>query len=943
MFENFINRHINKSKEDLFLMLKKINVESIDELIDKTIPEHIRLKKDLNLPEPVSEYELLEELNKKANKNKVFKTYIGLGYYNTITPTVILRNIFENPSWYTSYTPYQAEISQGRLESLLNFQTMVSDLTGLPISNSSLLDEGTAAAESMAMFYRINSKKKFFISDNCFIQTIKVVETRAKALGISLVVGDIKDYLEDKDIFGYILQYPDEKGNIQDYTEVINKIHQNNSMVALACDILSLSILKTPGEMDADVAFGSTQRFGIPLGYGGPHAAFFSTKEEYKRQVPGRIIGVSIDKYGNTAYRMSLQTREQHIRRDKANSNICTSQVLLANMAAMYCVYHGPKGIKSIAERINKYACILKNNLERLGFKQLNEVFFDTLRIYSDIGIEKIKEIANENKINFRYINNQEIGISIDETTSLNDIEDIIKVFSKARNVEYKFIKNFENSKIPSNLKRKTKFLQNKVFNSYHSETELTRYIKYLERKDISLTDSMIPLGSCTMKLNPTTTLIPLSWRKFANIHPFVPKEQSEGYLEIINELESYLCEITGFSAVSLQPNSGAQGEFTGLLVIKKYLKDNNQENRNIALIPSSAHGTNPASAVMAGFKVVVVNCDQNGNIDFNDLLKKIEINKDKLAVLMITYPSTHGVFEENIKEICNLVHNYNGFVYMDGANMNAQVGLTSPKEIGADVCHLNLHKTFAIPHGGGGPGAGPIAVVEKLKKYLPSHPIIKLSDSDITVSSSPWGSSLILLISYSYIRLLGSKGLKETTKYAILNANYVKSRLEKYYKILFKGKNNTVAHELIIDLREFKSTANIEVEDVAKRLADYGFHAPTMSWPVPGTIMIEPTESESKKELDRFCDAMINIYKEIKEIEENVYSKDNNVLKNSPHTLYDLTKENWDFPYSREKAIFPLEYLKHKKFFPSVNRINNAYGDRNLICTCPDIKQYFV
>ncbi|GIW22139.1 MAG: glycine dehydrogenase (decarboxylating) [Candidatus Sericytochromatia bacterium] len=941
MLESFVNRHINISDEDLSLMLKEINVTSIDELIDKTIPEYIRLKENLNLPEPSSEYELLEEINKKANKNKVFKTYIGLGYYNTITPSVILRNIFENPSWYTSYTPYQAEISQGRLESLLNFQTAISELTGLPISNASLLDEGTAAAEAMAMFYRINPKKRFFISDKCFIQTIQVVKTRALALGLEVIIGDVNEYLNDENICGYILQYPDEKGNILDYSKVIEKIHQNKSLVALACDILSLTILKTPAEMNADVAFGSTQRLGIPLGYGGPHAAFFATKEEFKRQVPGRIIGVSIDKYGNKAYRMALQTREQHIRRDKANSNICTSQSLLANMASMYCIYHGPNGLKKISNRIHKYACILEKNLINLGYKQLNENFFDTLRIYSDIGIKKIKEIAIENKTNFRYINENEIAISIDETTSLQDIEEIVKIFALSKNIDFIFIQNVNYDRIDNSLKRKSEFLKHKIFNCYHSETELLRYIKTLEKRDISLTESMIPLGSCTMKLNPTTTLIPLSWRKFANIHPFVPKEQVQGYLEIIQELEKYLCEITGFSAVSLQPNSGAQGEFAGLLTIREYLKDNNQENRNIALIPSSAHGTNPASAVMAGFNVVVINCDENGNIDFNDLSKKVEDNKDNLAVLMITYPSTHGVFEENIIDICDLIHKNGGFVYMDGANMNAQVGLTNPRKIGADVCHLNLHKTFAIPHGGGGPGAGPIAVTEKLKKYLPSHPILdNFKETSITVSSAPWGSALILLISYSYIRLLGSEGLKLSTKYAILNANYIKSRLEKYYKVLFKGKNNTVAHEMIIDFREFKKI-NIDVEDIAKRLADYGFHAPTISWPVPGTIMIEPTESESKKELDKFCDAMISIYNEIKEIENEKYSKENNVLKNSPHTIYDLVKENWDFPYSKEKAVFPLEYLKNNKFFPSVNRINNAYGDRNLICTCPNIDDY--
>ncbi|MFN8575437.1 MAG: aminomethyl-transferring glycine dehydrogenase [Candidatus Sericytochromatia bacterium] len=943
---DFSRRHIGIDEASLESVLKTINIDSVDDLINKTVPDVIRLKNGINIPESIDEYNFTKQLKEIAKKNKIFKSYIGLGYYNCIVPPVIQRNIFENPGWYTSYTPYQAEISQGRLESLLNFQTMVCSLTSMEIANASLLDEATAAAEAMTMMHRLKERSiksdKIFISDKCYPQTIDVLRSRANPLNIELVVDSIKNFNENDDYFGLIIQYPNEDGSIKKYSDLVNIVdlaHSRKCLVAFATDLMSSVLLKPAGELGADIVFGSAQRFGVPLGYGGPHAAFFATKDEFKRQIAGRIIGVSVDSQGNKAYRMALQTREQHIRRDKANSNICTAQALLANMSAMYVVYHGKEGLKDIANKIHYLTCILSDSLEKLGYKQVNESFFDTIKIKVD-SIEKIKEKALHNNINFRYFDNEYIGISIDETTQLEDIENIIKVFS-----DEKFeISNNVESKIPENLKRTSDFLNYDVFKSHHSETKMMRYIKSLENKDISLTNSMIPLGSCTMKLNAASQMYPVSWPEFSQIHPFVPLEQVEGYLEIFKELESYLSEITGFSGVSLQPNSGAQGEYAGLMVIREYFLNKKQENRNIALIPSSAHGTNPASAVMAGMKVVVVNCDSEGNIQIEDLKSKAEANKDNLSCLMVTYPSTHGVFEKGIKEICQIIHDNGGLVYMDGANMNAQVGLTSPANIGADVCHLNLHKTFSIPHGGGGPGMGPICVTETLKPFLPKHSLVKNTESEKginSVSAAPWGSASILLISYAYIKLLGKKGITDATKYAILNANYIKSRLEKYYKILFTGENGFVAHEMIVDLRDFKNSAKIEAEDVAKRLMDYGFHAPTMSWPVAGTIMIEPTESESKDELDRFCDAMISIYHEIKEIEESKFDTENNVLKNAPHTSFMICNDNWDYPYSRKKAAYPLDYLRDNKIWATVGRINNAFGDRNLVCTCPSLSEY--
>lgn len=940
----FSQRHIGVDDSELHQVLKTINVKSVDELINKTVPESIRLKKEINIPDSVSEYRFINELKEIAQKNKLFKSYIGLGYYDCITPAVIQRNIFENPGWYTSYTPYQAEISQGRLESLLNFQTMVSDLTGMDIANASLLDEATAAAEAMTMMHRSKDRSvnsdKIFISNKCLPQTIDVLKTRAYPLGIELVIDSIEKFNVNDNYYGLILQYPEEDGNIEDYSDVINQAHSKKCLVAFGADLMSLALLKSPGELGADIVFGSAQRFGVPLGYGGPHAAFFATKDQFKRQIPGRIIGVSVDSQGNKAYRMALQTREQHIRRDKANSNICTAQALLANMAAMYAVYHGKEGIKNIALHIHNLALLLSEELEKLGIKQENKFFFDTLKIKTDNN-KKIEEKALSKNINFRYFDDY-IGISIDETTRIEDIEQIIEVFSDSKNnrIQIKELK----VNLPENLIRTSDFLNHEVFNSFHSETKMMRYIKHLENKDISLTHSMIPLGSCTMKLNAASEMYPVSWAEFSKIHPFVPLEQVEGYKKIFGELEGYLSEITGFPGVSLQPNSGAQGEFAGLMVIREYFLDKKEDHRNIALIPSSAHGTNPASAVMAGMKVIVVNCDAEGNIEIEDLKAKAQEHKDDLSCLMVTYPSTHGVFEKGIKEMCQIIHDNGGLVYMDGANMNAQVGLTSPANIGADVCHLNLHKTFSIPHGGGGPGMGPICVTEELKPFLPGHPLVKNNNSEKAinaVSAAPWGSASILLISYAYIKLLGKQGITDATKYAILNANYIKARLEKHYKILFTGENGCVAHEMIVDLREFKNTAKIEAEDVAKRLIDYGFHAPTMSWPVAGTIMIEPTESESKDELDRFCDAMISIYNEIKEVEEGKFNTENNVLKNAPHTNLVIASDEWSYPYSRQKAAYPLDYLKSRKVWATVGRINNAYGDRNLVCTCPPLSDY--
>ncbi len=946
----FATRHIGPNEAEQQTMLKQIGFSSIDELIDNTVPPAIRLKEPLKTGGPVSEAEYLAQLKEVASKNIVAKTYIGQGYYDTFTPAVILRNLFENPGWYTQYTPYQAEIAQGRLESLLNFQTMISDLTALPIANASLLDEGTAAAEAMAMLFNHKNKAdditapKFFVDDKVFRQTMEVISTRAKPIGIEIISGDYRAANLDETYFGVIVQYPNAEGSIEDYRKFIQLAHDVNAQVIMAVDLLSLTLLTPPGELGADVAIGSAQRFGVPMGFGGPHAAFFATKDEFKRNIPGRIIGISIDAQGNRCLRMALQTREQHIRREKATSNICTAQALLANMAAMYAVYHGPEGLKNIAKRVSLLAQTLHEELNELGFDTPNESYFDTIKV-TNTDVKIIREIALANAINFNYIHENIITISLDETTSQRDILDILHVFASAKNIDtvnatFNTEGNLEN--IPSSLTRNSGFLLHPVFNTHRSESQMMRYLKKLENRDLSLTHSMIALGSCTMKLNAAAELIPVSWPEFGKMHPFAPASQWKGYQQIITELENWLSNITGFAATSLQPNSGAQGEYAGLLAIRAYHESRIETHRNIILIPISAHGTNPASAVMAGFKVLVTKCDEAGNIDVEDLKKHAEKHANDLAGLMVTYPSTHGVFEESIKDICQLVHENGGLVYMDGANMNAQVGLTSPGLIGADVCHLNLHKTFAIPHGGGGPGMGPICVNEKLKPFLPGH---NLSDSDplapTAISAAPFGSASILLISYAYIKMLGAEGLKSATEYAILNANYMKSRLKKYFKILYTGKNGTCAHEFIVDLRPFKQSAGIEAEDVAKRLMDYGFHAPTLSFPVAGTIMIEPTESEDKAELDRFCDALISIYDEIKEIEKGTVDKTDNPLKNAPHTLQVITAEEWNHGYSRQVAAFPIAHTREFKFWPASGRVNNTYGDRNLICTCEPIESY--
>ncbi len=949
----FQRRHNGPNSIDTKAMLQTIGVQSISELISKTVPASIRLKQPLDLPEAISEFEYLQTLKAVAAKNKLFKTYIGLGYYNTITPSVILRNIFENPGWYTQYTPYQAEISQGRLESLLNFQTMVCDLTGLAIANASLLDEATAAAEAMAMlFHHVNKndkadKPKFFVDELTFAQTKDVLATRALPIGIELVFGDYKAAEIDATYFGALVQYPNSNGSIEDYKVFIDAVHAEKGYVVMATDLLALTLLKSPGELGADVAVGSAQRFGVPLGYGGPHAAFFATQDEFKRGMPGRLIGVSIDAQGNRALRMALQTREQHIKREKATSNICTAQALLANMAVMYAVYHGPEGLKNIAERVTTLAQVLNNGLFELGFYNINTAYFDTLIVKVDA--DKLLPLAEQNEVNFRYIDAHHVGISLDETTSQKDILDIVYIFAQLNGLneaEIEFDSDEVLASIPTFAKRTSDYLTHPVFNTHHSESQMMRYIKQLENKDLSLNTSMISLGSCTMKLNAASEMIPVSWPEFGGMHPFVPTSQTAGYQQIIDELSAYLCTITGFDACSLQPNSGAQGEYAGLLTIMAYHKANGNAHRNVVLIPISAHGTNPASAVMAGMKVVVVKGTEEGHIDVADLKLKAEQYKDTLGGLMVTYPSTHGVFEETIKEICSIIHQLGGQVYMDGANMNAQVGITSPAEIGADVCHLNLHKTFAIPHGGGGPGMGPICVREHLAKYLPSHILVDGQQSTVdgshgAVSAAPYGSASILLISYAYIKMLGYDGVTMATEFAILNANYMKARLEAFYPILYSGTNGTAAHEFIIDLRPFKVTAGIEAEDVAKRLIDYGFHAPTMSFPVAGTIMIEPTESEDKGELDRFCDAMIGIHDEIKAIEAGKFDKLNNPLKNAPHTQALVCADTWDLPYSRKEAAFPLYYVTLNKFWPSVARINNTYGDRNLICTCEPIESY--
>ena len=948
--KEFQARHIGPDPAETMEMLKSIGKKDLNSLIDSTIPAGIRSTETLKNPEPQSEYEYLRELRRIANRNKVFRTYIGQGYYGTITPSVILRNVFENPGWYTQYTPYQAEISQGRLESLLNFQTVVTDLTGLPLANASLLDEATAAAEAMAMlFHHVNkteniTQPKFFVDNNIFPQTRDVLITRAEPIGIELVFGDATTFTVDQSFFGAFVQYPDNHGSVTDLRNFINVVHGVNGYVAMATDLMALTLLTPPGELGADVAVGSAQRFGVPVGYGGPHAGFFATKEEFKRGIPGRIIGISVDATGQRALRMALQTREQHIKREKATSNICTAQALLANMAAMYAVYHGPTGLKNIAQRVSSLTGALAEELTNLGFEQLNKNYFDTILVrVNDATI--IREIAERKEINFRYFDNHHVGISLDETVLPGDVLDIVSVFEESRgNLIASIVFDAEKTidHIPASLQRNSAFLTHSVFNTHHSESEMMRYIKHLENRDLSLNTSMIPLGSCTMKLNAATELIPVSWPEFSQIHPFVPLNQAEGYLQITDELSQLLCEITGFTACSLQPNSGAQGEYAGLLTIRAYHSDRGEAHRNVVLIPISAHGTNPASAVLAGMKVVVVKSDEEGHIDVTDLEAKALQYKDSLSALMITYPSTHGVFEESIKDICRIVHENGGMVYMDGANMNAQVGLTSPGIIGADVCHLNLHKTFAIPHGGGGPGMGPICVNDQLAAFLPGHVSInKKAAHANAVSAAPYGSASILLISYAYIKLLGAEGLRSATEYAILNANYMKSRLEKYYKILYLGKNGTCAHEFIVDLRPFKSATGIEAEDVAKRLMDFGFHAPTMSFPVPGTIMIEPTESEGKAELDRFCDALISIYEEIKNIESGKSDRSDNALKNAPHTLKTICSDNWEHKYSRQEAAFPLAYVSMNKFWPAVGRINNTYGDRNLICTCEPTEAY--
>ncbi|RPD99553.1 glycine dehydrogenase (aminomethyl-transferring) [Aureibaculum marinum] len=943
--DSFTLRHLGPREDDLSEMLNTIGVNSLDELIDNTIPNHIKLKKPLNLPSPMSEYEFTSYIQNLSKKNKEYKSYIGLGYHPTILPAVIQRNIFENPSWYTSYTPYQAEISQGRLEALLNYQTVISDLTGLGLANSSLLDEGTAAAEAMIMLYnnRSRTQKKnesvqFFVSDDVLPQTVSILKTRSESLGIELIYGHHEEVEFTSKVFGAIVQYPTKNGQIYDYTHFIENAHQLDVKVVVAADLLSLAILKSPGEMGADVAVGTSQRFGIPMGYGGPHAGYFATKEEYKRSVPGRIIGVTIDMDGNHALRMALQTREQHIKREKATSNICTAQVLLAVMAGMYAVYHGASGLKYIANKIHSLTNILNQEIKKLGLKQENTAFFDTLKIKVTTA-NSIKKIAEASKINLLYLDHTTIGISLNETTTINDVEKIVSILAEAEKVKYSDHLNYtEIITIPNDVKRNTDFLTHEVFESYHSETEMMRYIKRLEKKDISLTDSMISLGSCTMKLNAASEMLPLSSSSWNSIHPFVPIEQAQGYQEMLRDLEHSLNTITGFSATSLQPNSGAQGEYTGLKVIRAYHASRGESHRNICLIPASAHGTNPASAVMAGLKVVVTKTSEDGNIDVEDLIAKAELHKDNLAALMVTYPSTHGVFESAIMDITKAIHKNGGQVYMDGANMNAQVGLTNPATVGADVCHLNLHKTFAIPHGGGGPGVGPICVAKHLAPFLPSNPIVKTGGQHAitAVSSAPWGSALVDLISYGYIKMLGADGLTNATKFAILNANYIKSKLEKHFKILYTGENGFAAHEMIVDFREFKEKG-IEVGDIAKRLMDYGFHAPTLSFPVAGTLMIEPTESESKQELDRFCDALISIKSEIEAYKEGQDS----VLKNAPHTQSMLTADEWKFSYSRKEAAFPLPYISTSKFWPPVRRVDDAYGDRNLVCSCTPIEDY--
>ena len=941
----FALRHIGPRENDLQHMLKTIGVDSIERLVYETLPDDIRLKAPLQLDPAMTEYEFANHIQELGNKNKVFQSYIGLGYHQAIVPAVIQRNIFENPGWYTAYTPYQAEIAQGRLEAILNFQTMVIELTGMEIANASLLDEGTAAAEAMALLFDVrtrdqkkNNTNKFFVSEEILPQTLSVLQTRSTPIGIELVVGNHETFEFSEEFFGAMLQYPGKFGQVYDYSQFISKAAANEIKVAVAADILSLTKLTPPGEMGAAVVIGTTQRFGIPLGYGGPHAAYFATKNEYKRSMPGRIIGVTIDANGNRALRMALGTREQHIKREKATSNICTAQVLLSVMAGMYAVYHGPKGLRYIANKVHAVAATTANELTKLGYEQTNSAFFDTIVVKADA--QKIKVVAEQNNINFFYIDEATVSIAFNETTSIEDVAKIVSIFVAAKGTQAPEITELTvTNHFPEELNRTSSFLQHDVFNKYHSESAMMRYIKMLERKDLSLNHSMISLGSCTMKLNAASEMLPLSNPQWNNIHPFAPLDQAQGYQEMLRKLEQQLNVITGFAGTTLQPNSGAQGEYAGLMVIRAYHQSRGDHHRNVALIPSSAHGTNPASAAMAGMKIVVTKTLENGNIDVEDLREKAILHKDNLSCLMVTYPSTHGVFESAIQEITKIIHDNGGQVYMDGANMNAQVGLTNPATIGADVCHLNLHKTFAIPHGGGGPGVGPICVAPQLVPFLPTNPVIPTGgENAITaISAAPWGSALVCLISYGYISMLGAEGLKSATEHAILNANYIKEKLNGHYDTLYSGEMGRAAHEMILECRPFKQKG-IEVTDIAKRLMDYGFHAPTVSFPVAGTLMIEPTESENLEELDRFCDAMISIRKEI---EAATIEDSNNVLKNSPHTLAMLTAETWDFPYSREQAAFPLDYIAENKFWPTVRRADDAYGDRNLVCSCAPIEAY--
>ena len=945
----FERRHIGPDENQIQSMLKSLGYETLDALTDVAVPKSIHLGRTLALDGALTEHEALDKLRRLARRNKIYRTFIGMGYYNCLIPPVIQRNILENPGWYTQYTPYQAEIAQGRLEALLNFQTLITDLTGLPVANASLLDEGTAAAEAMALSFASrgrNTSKIFFIAKDCHPQTIAVVQTRAEPLGVEVVVGDLTKFSAEQAPFGLLLQYPNTYGDIIDLESTITKARAAGTIVTMASDLLALTVLKSPGELGADIAVGSAQRFGVPLGFGGPHAAFFATRDEHKRKLPGRIIGLSKDVSGEPAMRMALQTREQHIRREKATSNICTSQVLLAIMTSMYAVYHGPEGLTNIALRTHGMTAALALGLKNLGYKVKNQSFFDTVSV--EVGADKLAPIlrdADTRGINLRKIDEITLGVSLDETTRSTDVEDLLQVFGQGRSLGISIDKLLDQVEeaLPSQLRRTSLFLQHPVFTSHHSETKMLRYIRLLESRDLSLTRSMIPLGSCTMKLNATAELMPVTWPEFGSIHPFAPISQAEGYLEMFNMLETYLAECTGFHGVSLQPNSGAQGELAGLLVIRKYHQARSQGHRDVCLIPKSAHGTNPASAAMAGMRIVAIECDNAGNIDVADLKAKAAEHAANLSALMITYPSTHGVFEATIQEICEVIHGHGGQVYMDGANMNAQVGLCRPGDFGPDVCHLNLHKTFCIPHGGGGPGVGPIAVHKHLTPFLPSHPINKTGGDQGTgpISAAGWGSASILPISLMYIWMMGARGLVHATQVAILNANYMAQRLDPHFPVLYKGNADLVAHECIIDLRPLKAKAGIEVEDVAKRLMDYGFHAPTVSWPVAGTLMIEPTESESKEELDRYCEAMISIRREIREIEEGRADKENNLLKHAPHTAATVLKSEWDRPYSREQAAYPAPWLKGTKFWPSVSRVDSAYGDRNLVCTCGPLEDY--